>query len=128
MLTSPEERIALSATFSPEFSKPVWVLAQVLLAGAILSPHKRTVTAALRAMRLSEERHFDKYHRVLNRDKWSGLRLSQILYGCPAPPRGMPNLPPPFPTPSLWFAVPCSSRRLFAHPPRPHSCIKSRPG
>src|SRR5258708_2239885 len=30
-------------------------------------------------MGLSEERHFDKYHRVLNRDHWSGLRLSRIL-------------------------------------------------
>jgi hypothetical protein len=79
MLTLPVEMIALLAAFAPEFSKPVWVLAQVLLVGAILSPHKRTVTAALRAMGLSQEKRFDKYHRVLNRDKWSGLRLSQIL-------------------------------------------------
>jgi hypothetical protein len=71
--------IALLAAFAPEFSKPVWFLAQVLLVGAILSPHKRTVTAALRAMGLSQAKGFDKYHRVLNRDKWSGLRLSQIL-------------------------------------------------
>ncbi len=79
MLTLPAEMIALLAVFAPEFSKSVWVLAQVLLVGAILSPHKRTVTAALRAMGLSEERHFDKYHRVLNRDQWSGLALSRIV-------------------------------------------------
>jgi len=79
MLTLPAEMIALLAAFAPEFSKPVWGLAQVLLVGAILSPHKRTVTAALRAMGLSQEKRFDKYHRVLNRAKWSGLRLSQIL-------------------------------------------------
>jgi DDE superfamily endonuclease len=79
MLTLPSEMIALLAAFAPEFSNSVWLLAQVLLVGAILSPHKRTVTAALRAMGLSKERHFDKYHRVLNRDKWSGLRLSRIL-------------------------------------------------
>lgn len=79
MLTLPAEMIALLAAFAPEFSKPVWLLGQVLWVGAILSPHKRTVTAALRAMGLSEERHFDKYHRVLNRDTWSGLRLSRIL-------------------------------------------------
>ena len=30
--------IALLVAFAPEFSKPVWVLAQVLLVGAILSP------------------------------------------------------------------------------------------
>jgi hypothetical protein len=79
MLTLPEEMIALLAAFVPEFSKSVWLLAQVLLVGAILSPHKRTVTSALRAMGLSQERGFDKYHRVLNRDQWSGLRLSRIV-------------------------------------------------
>lgn len=79
MLTLPTEMIALLAAFAPEFSKPVWVLAQVLLVGAILSPHKRTVTAALRAMGLSQEKRFGNYHRVLNRDQWSGLQLSRIL-------------------------------------------------
>ncbi len=79
MLTLPEEMIALLAAFAPEFSKSVWALAQVLLVGAILSLHKRTVTSALRAMGLSQERGFDKYHRVLNRDQWSGLRLSRIV-------------------------------------------------
>jgi ABC-type sugar transport system permease subunit len=79
MLTLPEEMIALLAAFAPEFSKSVWLLVQVLLVGAILSPHKRTVTSALRAMGLSQERGFDKYHRVLNRDQWSGLRLSRIV-------------------------------------------------
>src|SRR5271157_201192 len=79
MLTLPYEMIALLAAFEPEFSKPVWVLAQVLRMGAILAPHKRTVTAALRAMGLSREKGFDKYHRVLYRAKWSGLRLSQML-------------------------------------------------
>jgi hypothetical protein len=81
MLTLPAEMIALLAAFQPEFSRPVWVLAQVLLVGAILAPHKRTVTSALRAMGLSQDRQFGKYHRVLNRDQWSGLRLSRILVG-----------------------------------------------
>ena len=80
MHTLPSEMIALLAAFAPEFSKRVWLLAQVLLVGAILSPHKRTVTAALRTMGLNQEKRFDKYHRVLNRDKWSGLRLSHILW------------------------------------------------
>src|SRR5258708_22618299 len=78
MLSLPPEMIALLSAFAPEFSKSVWLLAQVLLVGAILSPHKRTVTSALRAMGLSQERGFDKYHGVLNRDQWSGLRLSRI--------------------------------------------------
>jgi hypothetical protein len=79
VLTLPIEVIALLVSFAPEFSKPVWGLAQVLLVGAILAPHKRTVASALRAMGLRQERQFEKYHRVLNRDKWSGLRLSRIL-------------------------------------------------
>src|SRR5258708_8307868 len=79
MLNLPNEMIALLAAFAPEFSKPVWLLAQVLVVGAILSPHKRTVTAALRVMGLSQDKSCDKYHRVLYRDKWSGLRLSRIL-------------------------------------------------
>jgi hypothetical protein len=79
MLTLPAEMIALLAAFEPEFSKPVWLLAQVLLVGTILAPHKRTVTSALRAMGLSQEKSFDKYHRVLYRDRWSGLHLSRIL-------------------------------------------------
>ena len=59
MLTLPSEMIALLAAFAPEFSKRVWELAQVLLVGTILSPHKRTVTSALRAMGLSQEKGFD---------------------------------------------------------------------
>jgi hypothetical protein len=81
MLTLPVEMRALLASFGPAFSKPVWVLAQVLWLGAILAPHKRTVTSALRAMGLSHDHPFEKYQRVLNREQWSGLRLSRILLG-----------------------------------------------
>jgi hypothetical protein len=47
--------------------------------GAILSPGKRTVTQALRVCGLSQERHFQNYHRVLNRARWSGLAASRLL-------------------------------------------------
>ena len=53
----------------------------VLLVGAILAPGKRTVTAILRIMGLSQERHFQNYHRVLNRAVWSNLALSAVLLG-----------------------------------------------
>ena len=49
--------------------------------GAILSPGKRTVTAALRVMGLSAERHFQNYHRVLSRATWSSLAVSRVLLG-----------------------------------------------
>jgi DDE superfamily endonuclease len=37
------------------------------------------VTAILRVIGLSHERHFQNYHRVLNRAKWSSRALSGIL-------------------------------------------------
>ena len=67
--------------FAPVFSERVWSHAMVLVVGAILSPEKRTVTAALRVMGLSEEKQFGKYHRVLSRAAWSSLNLSRILLG-----------------------------------------------
>jgi len=66
-------------TFACLFSKRIWERVQVLLAGAILSPAERTVTAALRAVGLSQEKHFQNYHRVLNRAIWSSLDASKIL-------------------------------------------------
>jgi len=47
--------------------------------GAILAPGKRTVSSGLRVMGLSQERHFQNYHRVLNRAAWSSRKASQIL-------------------------------------------------
>ena len=79
MLTLPDEYNTLYDQFSACFSKRVWPMAQLLLVGAILAPGKRTVTAVLRIMGLSQERHFQNYHRVLNRATWSNLALSAIL-------------------------------------------------
>jgi hypothetical protein len=67
--------------FTQAFSERIWDWAQVLVVGAILTPGKRTVSAILRVMGLSEEAQFQNYHRVLNRATWSSLRLSQILLG-----------------------------------------------
>jgi hypothetical protein len=61
------------------FSKRAWPLVQVLLTGAILAVGPRTVSAVLRVMGLSQERQFQKYHRVLNRVKWSTLAASRRL-------------------------------------------------
>jgi hypothetical protein len=65
--------------FAPLFSKPVFQRVKVLLTGAILSPASRTVTNALRVMGLGQEKHFQNYHRVLNRAEWSCWRGSRIL-------------------------------------------------
>lgn len=79
MLTLPDEYNTLFKQFQPFFSRRVWPLALLLLVGAILAPGKRTVTAVLRIMGLSQERHFQNYHRVLNRAVWSNLALSAVL-------------------------------------------------
>lgn len=65
--------------FSDLFSKRAWPLVQVLLAGAILAVGPRTVAAVLRVMGMAEEKQFQKYHRVLNRVKWSTLAASRRL-------------------------------------------------
>lgn len=81
MLTLPTEIMVVLHHFSPVFSERIWDWAQVLVAGAILAPHKRTVTSVLRIMGLSQQRQYQNYHRVLNRARWSGLRASRILLG-----------------------------------------------
>ncbi len=71
----------LLAPCAPCFSRRVWGHAVDLVVGALLTPGKRTVTAALRALGLTRERRFERYHRVLNRDAWSGLAVSRVLLG-----------------------------------------------
>ncbi len=63
------------------FSERVWRHAQVLLAGAILAPGKRTVGAALRVMDLGRTEQYQRYHRVLNRAVWSSREASRVLLG-----------------------------------------------
>ncbi len=81
MQTLPCAMLQLLAPFAPLFSARVWRHALVLVAGTILAPGKRTVCAALRAMGLSGSKHFARYHRVLNRAKWSSLAVSRVLLG-----------------------------------------------
>jgi len=79
MPTLQTEYITILGAFARLFSKRIWEHARLLLIGAILSPGERTVTAALRVMGLSYEKHFQNYHRVLNRALWSSLEASRIL-------------------------------------------------
>ena len=81
MHTLPPAMTLLLRPFAPLFAKRVWSHAQVLLVGAILAPAQRTVTAALRVMGLGMVPHFQRYHRVLNRDQWSPLAASRVLLG-----------------------------------------------
>ena len=78
-MISPHELTNSILVFQTLFSKRVWPAVQVLLKGAILAIGPRTVTAALRVMGLSEEEHFQHFHRVLNRVKWSPIKASRHL-------------------------------------------------
>ena len=79
MPTLPAEYLNILAVFAPLFSNCVWTHVQVLVVGAMLTPGQRTVTAILRIMGLSHERHFQTYHRVLNRAVWSCWEVSRVL-------------------------------------------------
>jgi len=81
MLLLPANIVALLAPFAPLFSRPVWRHAQVLLVGAILTPGRRMVSSALRAVGLSHLSSFRTYHRVLSRAVWSSRSASRILLG-----------------------------------------------
>jgi hypothetical protein len=81
MLAIPVALTRLIVKFAPLFSQRVWEHAVVLVVGALLAPGKRTVTAVLRVMGLSQEGQFQKYHRVLNRAQWSSLAVARVLVG-----------------------------------------------
>ena len=65
--------------FSPLFTRPTWRHVLVLVTGAILAPHQRTVAAVLRAVGLEGTARFARYHAVLNRGCWSALAIARVL-------------------------------------------------
>jgi hypothetical protein len=75
----PTELARLVVVFAPLFSRRVWGRACALLEGAVLTPGRRTVTAALRVLGRAEDQGFQSYHRVLNRARWSALVASRLL-------------------------------------------------
>ena len=81
MPTLPTEIIALLAHFAPLFSARTWGYVPALVAGSILTPRRRQVSMALRALGLAHVPWFQNFHRVLNRAVWSPLAASRILLG-----------------------------------------------
>ena len=65
--------------FQPGFTAPTWQHVLVLVLGAILTPGRRTVAAALRVIDLDQDPHFTNYHRVLNRNRWSNRWIARSL-------------------------------------------------
>ncbi len=66
--------------FKVLFTRPTWRRVCVLVEGAILTPHRRTISAALRAAGKSDDAGFGLYHAVLNRCRWSALAAAHILF------------------------------------------------
>ena len=71
MLTLPDSSGAALLPLATPFQRRTWIVVQVLLAGAILSPGQRTVASALCVMGRFVDRNCAPYHHVLNRARWS---------------------------------------------------------
>ena len=70
---------ALMQPFREFFTAPVWRRLLILIAGIVLSPGKRTVSAALRVMGLGATKDFARYHYVLNHARWSSRAVARKL-------------------------------------------------
>lgn len=82
MPVQPSQSELLSTWLEPFRScltGPTFRHAMVLVAGAILAPGRRTVTAMLNAVGLSQAPTFTNYHRVLNRNRWSSREVAGRL-------------------------------------------------
>ncbi len=65
--------------FFSGFTGSTWKHVLVLVAGALLSPGRRPVTAALRVMDLDQTASFSVYHRVLSTASWSARLVAHRL-------------------------------------------------
>jgi hypothetical protein len=79
MLNLPPTIMKVLMPFAPLFHAKTWRKGPILLIGTILTPGKRTVTAALRVMGLKDDGKFSIFHQVLNRASWSSLAVGKCL-------------------------------------------------
>ena len=75
----PERFLSRLAGFADLFTRPTWSNVLVLLAGVVLAPGRRTVTAALRILGRDRDRGFCTFHRILNRAEWSSRAVAGRL-------------------------------------------------
>jgi hypothetical protein len=75
----PQRFLARLAGFADLFTRPTWSNVVVLLAGVILAPGRRTVTAALRILGRDRDPDFCTFHRILNRAAWSSRAVAGRL-------------------------------------------------
>ncbi len=75
----PSGFLAWLTPYLAVFSRRTRPTAAALAVGALLAVGPRTVTNCLRALGLAEHPSFTAFHRVLNRNTWSGLALARTL-------------------------------------------------
>ena len=75
----PEALAAWMQPFAFSFTPASWRHVLVLVAGSLLAPGRRTVTAALRVMGLDQGAGFAVYHRVLSLGRWSSRAVAHRL-------------------------------------------------
>jgi hypothetical protein len=75
----PQAFVAWMSPFLAAFCQRSRDTAAALAVGALLAIGPRTVTNCLRALGLAEHPSFTAFHRVLNRNVWSGFALARTL-------------------------------------------------
>ena len=78
-LCLPKALVTWMAPFLAAFTRRSRDTAAALAVGALLAIGPRTVSNCLRALGLAEHPSFTAFHRVLNRNAWSGLALARTL-------------------------------------------------
>ena len=76
----PSPILAVLAIFSPLFSKPTFRKFLILFHAHILCKGFRTVTGLLKRLGLRDHKSFSNYHDFFNKNKWSALDGSKILF------------------------------------------------
>lgn len=71
--------VAWLAPFLAAFSRRTRLTTAALATGALLAVGPRAVTRCLRILGLAGHPSFTAFHRVLNRNAWSGLALARTL-------------------------------------------------
>jgi hypothetical protein len=79
MLCLPKAAEPLVSTFSVAFTRPTFQRVQLLILGAILAAHRRTITHLLRSLGPAARGHWSDFHRVLSRAVWSLWPLGKVL-------------------------------------------------
>jgi hypothetical protein len=75
----PPSLVAWLAPYLAAFSRRTQQTVAALATGAVLAIGPRTVTDRLRALGLADHPSFTAFHRVLNRNAWSGSTLARTL-------------------------------------------------